>query len=280
VDQAGVAQAGAGQGGARVVVAVKRLDAAKSRLGPALGERERSALVLAMLTDTLSAALRCPVVASVHVVTADPAVVQAARAAGAVPLADPTGSLNDALVHAADLLGAERTVLALQGDLPALRPTELTAAVSAAAGGRAAVADAAGTGTTLLIAPAGTALDPHFGPGSATAHAVSGAHLLGGGWPGLRADVDTVTDLGAAVRAGVGPATAALLDAAGTPATVSAHEHGVVELRTDAGGLLRCAEAAAVLGGWPRIHVGQRVRVHAGADGAAYLLTAAIAAPG
>jgi 2-phospho-L-lactate guanylyltransferase len=152
--------------------------------------------------------------------------------------------------------------------------------VSAAAGGRAAVADTGGTGTTMLLAPAGTALDPHFGPGSASAHAASGAHLLGGGWPGLRGDVDTVTDLGAAVRAGVGPATAALLDAAGTPATVSAHEHGVVELRTDAGSLLRCDESAAVLGGWLRIHVGQRVRVHAGTDGAVFLLTAAITAPG
>lgn len=280
MDRAGADRVGVPAACVQVLVAVKHLPAAKSRLAPALGQRERSALVLAMLTDTVSAALRSPVVGTVHVVTADPTVVDAARAAGTVALHDPTSTLNDALAHAASRLDPGLPVLALQGDLPALRPAELTAAVAAAAGGRAAVPDAAGTGTTLLIAPAGTALDPRFGPGSAAAHAGSGAVLLPGGWPGLRGDVDTVTDLGAAVRAGVGPATAAVLDTAGTPATVSAREHGVVELRTDGGALLRCGEAAAVLGGWPRLRVGQRVRVHADAGGEVFLLTAAIAAPG
>lgn len=273
-------QAGVQQAAAQVLVAVKQLPVAKSRLAPALDERQRSALVLAMLTDTVTAALRSPAVASVHVVTRDPAVAATARTAGAAVVDDPTGTLDAAFSHAAAQVDQRAPVLALQGDLPALRPAELTAAFAAATGARAAVPDAAGTGTTLLLAPAGTILDPHFGPGSAAAHAASGAVLLPGAWPGLRGDVDTVADLGAAVRAGVGPATAALLDAGGTPATVAAHVDGAVELRTDSGALLRCDGAAAELGGWRTLRPGQRVRVHADAAGAVFLLTAAQAAPG
>lgn len=268
------------QAGAQVLVAVKDLPGAKSRLSPTLDEQQRTRLVLAMLTDTVAAARRSPVVAAVHVVTADPVVAAAARAAGAGVLDDSTRELNDALARAAADLALPGRVLALQGDLPSLRPAELTAAVGASSGARCAVPDAAGTGTTLLLAAAGAPLDPRFGPGSAAAHAASGAVLLAGRWPGLRGDVDTVADLGAAVRAGVGPATAALLDAGGVAATVAAHADGLVALRTDTGDLLSCDEAAAVRGGWLRLRIGQRVRAHVGGDGAVYLLTTALAAPG
>jgi 2-phospho-L-lactate guanylyltransferase len=71
------------------------------------------------------------------------------------------------------------------------------------------VADAAGTGTTLLTA-LGVGLDPHFGAGSARAHQQAGAVPLAGDWPGLTRDVDTAEDLRAALALGVGPRTAAL----------------------------------------------------------------------
>ena len=264
----------------QVVVAVKDLPDAKSRLAPILDEPQRSALVLAMLADTVAAALRSPAVAAVHVVTGDPMVSDVARAAGASVVDDPTNTLNEAFAHAAAGLDASAPVLALPGDLPALHPAELTAAVVAAGGRRAAVADATGTGTTMLLAPAGASLDPRFGPRSAAAHSTSGAVLLPGGWPGLRGDVDTVTDLGAAVRAGLGAATADLLDRGGRPATVAGHADGVVELRTDDGALLRCSATAAELGGWRQLRAGQRVRVHADGAGTVYLLTGATTPPG
>ncbi len=78
-------------------------------------------------------------------------------------------------------------------------------------GGRAFVADAEGTGTTLLVAAPGVTLDPRFGGGSAARHAASGAAALDGEWPGLRRDVDTPADLAAALALGVGPATRAAL---------------------------------------------------------------------
>jgi 2-phospho-L-lactate guanylyltransferase len=92
---------------------------------------------------------------------------------------------------------------------------ELAAALTAAAGHRRSfVADGEGSGTTLLCATAGE-LDPRYGPGSAAAHAASGAVALDGHWPGLRRDVDTPADLAEAAALGLGPRTAHLLDRAG-----------------------------------------------------------------
>ncbi|GAA4247985.1 hypothetical protein GCM10022255_026120 [Dactylosporangium darangshiense] len=101
------------------------------------------------------------------------------------------------------------SVVALTADLPAMRPEDLESALVAAArtGRRAFVPDLEGTGTVLLAAPAGQALTPHFGPGSAAAHLRSGAVRLDGAWPSLRRDVDTAADLDAAARLGLGTHT-------------------------------------------------------------------------
>jgi 2-phospho-L-lactate guanylyltransferase len=111
----------------------------------------------------------------------------------------------------------EDAVAALVGDLPALHPEELSVALAAAAAHpRAHVADALGTGTTLLTALPGHSLRPEFGPGSAARHHSSGAVGLAVG-PGLRLDVDTAADLAAALQVGLGPATTAVLAEQGSP---------------------------------------------------------------
>lgn len=268
-----------------VLVAVKDLPAAKTRLAPALGEQHRGALVLAMLTDTVTAALRYPGIATVHVVTRDDAVARAATAAGARTVRDtctgPDG-LNAALRLGAAAVAENEPgarLLALQADLPALRPAELGGALAASAGARALVADAAGAGTTLLLAAAGGRLDPRFGAGSAARHRTSGAAELVGAWPGLRGDVDTLDDLAAALRAGVGSATAALVDATGVPATVQLHDEAGVLLRTDDGRELYGGADSVRRGGWRTLRAGQRLRVHTGVDGSVHLLTAPGARP-
>jgi 2-phospho-L-lactate guanylyltransferase len=76
--------------------------------------------------------------------------------------------------------------------------------------GRGFVPDHDASGTTLLAASAGLALAPSYGVGSQASHAGSGAVELPAG-PGLRLDVDTPADLEAALRLGVGPATAAVV---------------------------------------------------------------------
>ncbi|MEU4313607.1 2-phospho-L-lactate guanylyltransferase [Nocardia sp. NPDC024068] len=207
------------------VIAVKTLESAKSRLAGVLAREQRSRLVLAMLADTVRAAGAVPGVASITVVTPDAAVADTVRALGAQVHPEPAGGgadgLNTALADAAAALRArhgEIGLLALQADLPALRPAELSAVLAAApAHSRALVADHAGTGTAALLAPPGVALRPRFGRDSAHRHRDDGAHELHGHWPGLRRDIDTPEDLAAVLALGPGRDTAALLDEPGWP---------------------------------------------------------------
>ncbi|MEV4630157.1 2-phospho-L-lactate guanylyltransferase [Micromonospora sp. NPDC049523] len=198
-----------------VVVPVKRLSAAKSRLRGALPGVAHEPLALALALDTVSAALASPAVAGVLVVTDDIAAGRALGALGARITPDPpAGGLNNAFALGAALVGGAG-VAALTADLPALRPAELTAALAAVAAGpprlRRFAPDTPGTGTVLLVAPAGVPLDPRFGGPSAAAHSASGALALAGAGPTLRRDVDTREDLLAAAALGLGRHTAALL---------------------------------------------------------------------
>ncbi len=207
-----------------VVVPAKRLAVAKTRLSPLTAPDGdlHADLVLALLADTVTAALAAAdgdtVVADVVVVTDDPRAAAVVTGLGARTVPDePDRGLNAALVHGA-LAVRTTAVAALSSDLPALRPAELGAALRAAGGHpRALVADAAGTGTTLLTARDGD-LAPRFGPGSAAVHAAAGALPLTGERPGLRRDVDTPDDLAAAVLLGIGRHTAALLPRLPSPA--------------------------------------------------------------
>jgi 2-phospho-L-lactate/phosphoenolpyruvate guanylyltransferase len=204
-----------------VVVPAKQLAVAKTRLRPLTGDPDgapvdHADLVLALLADTVAAVTASPAVGAVVVVTDDARAAAVVTALGARTVADePRRGLNAALAHGARTAGPG-PVAAISSDLPALRPAELTAALAAAGGQAAAgssrcfVADAAGTGTTLLAA-AGGGLDPRFGPGSAAAHEASGAVRLAGRWPGLARDVDTAEDLLAARALGLGPETSALV---------------------------------------------------------------------
>jgi len=206
-----------------VVVPAKRLVAAKTRLGPLtapLGDAGHADLVLALLADTVAAALAAPSVGLLLVVTDDPRAADVVTELGARTVGDePDSGLNAALDHGARRARAlaDQPVAALSSDLPALTPGELSEALQeAAAVPRAFVADAAGSGTTLLAVRRGE-LDPRFGPGSAAAHATGGAVPLDGAWPGLRQDVDTPADLHTACSLGVGPRTAGFLSATSWP---------------------------------------------------------------
>ncbi|GIJ76960.1 2-phospho-L-lactate guanylyltransferase [Micromonospora phaseoli] len=196
-----------------VVLPVKRLTAAKTRLRGGLPGVPHEELALALAADTLDAVLACPGVAQVLVVTDETRMGELARHPDVRLLPDVADAgLNAALRHGA--AGIPGWVAGLTADLPALRPTELAVALATTLAGppgvRRFVADAPGTGTVLLAAPPGVPLDPRFGPGSAAAHAASGADPLTGDWPSLRRDVDTAEDLAVAARLGLGPRTTAL----------------------------------------------------------------------
>lgn len=197
-----------------VIIAVKRLAVAKTRLAPVFSAQTRENVVLAMLVDTLTATARVAALRSVTVITPDDAAAAAAAGVGADVLPDPTPQghrdpLNNAIAAAERVLvESVPNVVVLQGDLPALQTQELAEAIAAARHyPRSFVADRLGTGTAALCA-FGTALDPLFGLNSAARHRRSGAIELTGAWPGLRCDIDTPDDLVVARRLGVGAATA------------------------------------------------------------------------
>ncbi|GAA4543619.1 2-phospho-L-lactate guanylyltransferase [Mycobacterium paraffinicum] len=200
-----------------LIVAVKRLAAAKTRLAPVFSARTRENVVLAMLIDTLTAAGRVGSLGSITVITPDEAAAAAATELGAEVLADPTPEghgdpLNNAIATAERAVGGFfPNVVVLQGDLPALQTQELAEAITAARHHRRSfVADRLATGTAALFA-FGAPLDPQFGSDSSARHRRSGAIELTSAWPGLRCDVDTPDDLATARRLGVGAATARAL---------------------------------------------------------------------
>jgi 2-phospho-L-lactate guanylyltransferase len=188
-----------------LLVPVKDGRGAKTRLG-GIGASGRADLMAAFARDAISAARRTPLV-EVYVVGDANALRPMVEDLDVPVLPDEgEGDLNRALRHAAARVARPGRGLAVMlADLPCLRTEDLEVALAHA--GRTYVADAAGTGTTLLLAPPGAALDPRFGPGSAEAHAASGASPIAGELASLRLDVDTADDLVRALDLGVGPHT-------------------------------------------------------------------------
>lgn len=215
-----------------IVVPVKGLSAAKSRLDTPL----RSELALAFALDVVAVSLEC--VATVLVVTSDDAVAAAVSALGAQVVAEAPAAAD--LMNAAELLNAadpliaadplnaavrtgvlaartltpQASIAVLTSDLPSLTVAALAAALDLAARHPLAlVTDAAATGTTMITGRPGQLLDPRFGRGSRHRHEAGGHVLLdvADGSP-LRHDVDSAADLDIARALGVGPHTRAALE--------------------------------------------------------------------
>src|SRR6201998_978314 len=117
------ADAGADVG---LIVAGKRLAAAKTRLAPVFSAQTREKVVLAMLVDTLTAAARVGSVRTITVITPDDVAAAAAIELGAQVLSDPTphghpDPLNNAIAAAEQVVAQSvANIVVLQGDLPAL----------------------------------------------------------------------------------------------------------------------------------------------------------------
>ncbi|MFH9292873.1 2-phospho-L-lactate guanylyltransferase [Streptomyces sp. NPDC017520] len=203
-----------------LVVPLKPLARAKSRLGQAAGDEARPRLALAFAQDTVAAALACSLVRDVVVVTDDAVAAAALSALGARIVPDAPGAgLNAALAHGARSVRALRpaaAVAALNADLPALRTSELARVLDfASAFPSAFLRDAAGIGTTFLAAAGGAEFRPAFGGPSGARHLASGAAEIAlSGVDSVRRDVDTGEDLRVALALGVGPHTARITAAA------------------------------------------------------------------
>ena len=183
------------------MVPVKGTPGAKSRLG---ADR---ALADAIALDTVTAA----VAAGVRVIVVTPSASRVFDGLDVTLVDDPGSGLAAAVRAGLDGAGSGPTA-ALLGDLPALLPADLAAALHAASAfPRALVPDAEGEGTTLITALRPSDHAPAFGPDSRARHLAAGYVELDVPCDsGLRRDVDTAADL-AALASRVGSATAAAL---------------------------------------------------------------------
>ncbi|HEY7151828.1 MAG TPA: 2-phospho-L-lactate guanylyltransferase [Solirubrobacterales bacterium] len=220
--------------GATAIIPVKRFGAAKQRLLEALDQRQRAALVGAMLADVLAAVARAGRVERVIVVTGERraeriALKQARRQPMDLEvLRDPKDAGHSEAatlgIVRAKARGAECAVL-LPGDCPLLDPAELDAAVDRARTARVAVVpDRHGTGTNALVLAPPDAIGPAFGPDSCATHVergrARGLAVEVERLDSLGLDLDTPADLDALLDIlrpdpGRAPATAAALERAG-----------------------------------------------------------------
>jgi 2-phospho-L-lactate/phosphoenolpyruvate guanylyltransferase len=189
---------------AAAILPVKRFEAAKQRLGEALGSGSRAALAAAMFSDVLGALERSRMLEAIIVVSSEQAVRDLVAGRDAILIEDMTekGQSNAAragLARAA-ALGLDRAAL-VPCDCPLLDHAELEELFVRAAGGAdvVVVPDRHGTGTNaLVVAPSGS-FEPQFGPGSFQRHVEQakrrGLSLAVERPPSLTIDVDTGDDL-------------------------------------------------------------------------------------
>lgn len=160
----------------QVVVPVKDLTTAKSRLSPVLAQAERAKLVLTMLRSVLACLTRVDGLAAPLVVTCDREVERVARVCGADLLVEAESSgLNAAMSLAARRI--EETgfgsLCYLPADIPLVRPSEIAQLLTLkrpAGRGVTLVPSSDGTGTNALLITPPSAMPFRFGPDSFIAH--------------------------------------------------------------------------------------------------------------
>ena len=110
-----------------VIIPVKGLDEAKSRLSPLLFDNERKEFCLKMLEDVLVAVKTMKDVQQTLVVSADPLVLRVAKNFDAVPFKESQPSLNQAISEAIRwcIQRGAGSVLILPADIPAVAPMDL-----------------------------------------------------------------------------------------------------------------------------------------------------------
>lgn len=177
-----------------VLVPVKRLDGAKSRLSAALSLDERAELMRTMLADVLEA-VQASAVGPVTIVSSEPLAVNG------IPRFDDRGlPWNEALAAAMREVVEEESAVVVSADLPQLRADEVAQLVAAAPERGLAIARAHDGGTNAIAMRPPGVVTTHFGePASCAVHlrvaAAAGLEAVVVDLPGLAFDLDTPEDL-------------------------------------------------------------------------------------
>ncbi|MEI7761515.1 MAG: 2-phospho-L-lactate guanylyltransferase [Thermoleophilia bacterium] len=171
-----------------VLVPLKRLDVAKSRLASVMPTEARSVFMREMLDHVLAAIAE----AGFQRVT----IVTGERLDG-LPVWDDNGlPWNDALAAAMDAVVAEDVVAIVSADLPLLTASDVLALVEATPARGIAIARALDGGTNALSMRPAKLVTTQFGvQESASVHAALGVPSIIVDLPGLAFDIDTPADL-------------------------------------------------------------------------------------
>ncbi len=188
----------------RVLIPVKSLEAAKSRLAQDLTPKERAELVLWMLDRVLRSCSSAGL-PETYLVGGEGRVADLGRRYGARLLPELGWTLNQTLTRALALVRGSDACVLLAADLPLLTPADLGDLIRPWQGwGAAVLAPSRDGGTNALLLPPACPFTPAFGPGSALRHRMQ---LVAAGVPveevrtlGLVHDVDQPEDLTEAVR--------------------------------------------------------------------------------
>ncbi|HET9085515.1 MAG TPA: 2-phospho-L-lactate guanylyltransferase [Candidatus Limnocylindrales bacterium] len=185
------------------IVPVGAIEGAKSRLGAVLDAEERRDLALRLAAGTIGAAIATPGIEETLVVTPDDEVRELALRAGARPLRQRSGGLNDGLRQARDeaIAAGATAILVLPIDIPRVSPERLAPVVALAAADDPLVVivpDRHGRGTNALLLAPPDVIEFCFGGDSRDAHEGAaravGAHVEVLDGP-LTLDIDTPEDL-------------------------------------------------------------------------------------
>jgi 2-phospho-L-lactate/phosphoenolpyruvate guanylyltransferase len=179
---------------AHVLVPVKRLNGAKTRLAAVLSPGERADLMLGLL-DGVAAAVRGAGVERITLVTSEQISVD-----GVARFDDRSLPWNDALAAAMREAVIEELVAVVSADLPLLCAEEVRALLAATPARGIAIARARDGGTNAVaMRPPGTVATCFGEPQSAALHErlaqAAGVEAVVIDLPGLAFDIDTPEDL-------------------------------------------------------------------------------------
>lgn len=192
-----------------VVVPMKALAQAKSRLAAVLEPQQRQQLAVTMLTHVLRVITALPNVARAVVVTADPLVERLAQQYRALVVPDPGSDLNGALEAArVELQQRGATALmVLPADLPLIQVSDVQALIAAVPTRGIVLVPAHDGGTNaLLLRPLDLPLRFCFGVNSYQQHRrlaeIAGINVVTITNPQLTLDIDNPEDLDALLECG------------------------------------------------------------------------------
>jgi 2-phospho-L-lactate guanylyltransferase len=185
-----------------VIVPVKRLDDAKSRLSPVLLNNERKEFCLKMLEDVLATVRTTRRIDRTVVVSRDAEAFRVAKRFDALPLMEGQPGLNQAVSEAIGwcIQRGATSALVLPADIPLVTPMDLNGILSL--GEKAAVVispSRSGGGTNALLLTPPNVIPTFYGQHSFRRHveeaSVRAIRLRTLRSPRIALDIDTVEDL-------------------------------------------------------------------------------------